>query len=221
MIRMWRRFWSLNMSTHKDNETDDFMEPHGPKKVDASVGYEQSDVKVTGIVVFLTALAIFVAVAGVLSYGIGKVINARMNKEDGPNNKWTKTADVRELGNLPSSPQLQNKIAEITKTFPTPRLQTDDGNQDVVDLHAREDLLLDHYSWVDQSQGKVRIPIERAMELIAQKGLPVAQNVEKAPLMAGDSKPQVDVPLTTGFARTGYEQDQAAAQAAEEKQQHP
>ena len=79
------------------------MEPHGPKDVDASAGYEQSDVKVTGIVVFLTALAIFVAVAGVLSYGIGKVINARMNKEDGPNSKWTKTADVRELGNLPSS----------------------------------------------------------------------------------------------------------------------
>jgi hypothetical protein len=41
-------------------------------------------------------------------------------------------------------------------------------------LHAKEDLLLDNYSWVDQSQGKVRIPIERAMELIAKQGLPVA-----------------------------------------------
>jgi hypothetical protein len=209
------------MPTHKDHQTDDFMEPHGPKEVDASAGYEQSDVKVTGILVFLTALAIFVAVAGVLSYGIGKVINARMNKEDGPNSKWTKTADVRELGNLPSSPQLQNKIAEIAKTFPTPRLQTDDGNQDVMDLHAREDLLLDNYTWVDQSQGKVRIPIERAMELIARKGLPVAPNVEHAPLMAGDSNPKVATPLTNGFTRTGYEQDQAAAQAADEKQQHP
>ena len=119
---------------------------------------------------FLTALAIFVAVAGVLSYGIGKVINTRMDREDGPNSKWTKTADVRALGNLPSSPELQNKMAEITRTFPTPRVQTDDGNQDVADLHAREELPLDNYSWVDQSQGKVRIPIERAMELIAQKG---------------------------------------------------
>src|SRR6266568_2234809 len=191
---MLRRFWSLNMSTHKDDETDSFLEPHGPKEVDASAGYEQSDVKVTGILVFLTALAIFVAVAGVLSYGIGKVINARMNKEDGPNTKWTKTADVRELGNLPSSPQLQNKVAEITKGFPTPRLQTDDGNQDVADLHAREDLLLDNYTWVDQPQGsprRVRIPIERAMELIAQRGLPVAPSVEQAPLMAGDKKPTV------------------------------
>ena len=45
----------------------------------------------TGIVVFLTALGIFVAVTAILCYGIGKVINAEMNKEDGPNTKWTKT----------------------------------------------------------------------------------------------------------------------------------
>jgi hypothetical protein len=210
------------MSTLDHNEPDDkkILGSHGPKEIDASAGYEQTDVKVTGIVVFLTALAIFVAVSGVLSYGIGKVINARMNKEDGPNSKWTKTADVRQLGNLPSSPELQNKVAEITKSFPTPRLQTDDGNQDVTDLHAREDLLLDNYSWVDQSQGKVRIPIERAMELIAQKGLPVAPAVQHAPLMAGDQQPAIAAPLTSGFARTGYEVDQAAAQAAEEKQKH-
>jgi len=210
------------MSTLDHNEPDDkkVLASHGPKEIDASAGYEQTDVKVTGIVVFLTALAIFVAVAGVLSYGIGKVINTRMDREDGPNSKWTKTADVRELGNLPSSPELQNKMAEITRSFPTPRVQTDDGNQDVADLHAREDLLLDNYSWVDQSQGKVRIPIERAMELIAQKGLPVAQNVQQAPLMAGDQKPSISSPLTSGFARTGYELDQAAAQAAEEKQKH-
>ncbi len=116
---------------------------------------------------------------GVLCYGIGKVINAHMNKEDGPNSKWTKTVDVRQLGNLPSNPELQNKMAEMTQTFPTPRVQTDDGNQDVADLHAREDLLLDNYSWVDQSKGKVRIPIERAMELIAQRGLPVAPAVKR------------------------------------------
>ncbi len=208
------------MSSLDHNEPDDerILGSHGPSEVDTSAGYEQSDVKVTGIVVFLTSLAIFVAVCGVLAYGIGKVINARMNKEDGPNSKWTKTADVRELGNLPSSPELQNKIAQITQTFPTPRLQLDDGNQDVADLHAREDLLLDNYTWVDRSQGKVRIPIERAMELIAQRGLPVAPAAPGAQLMAGDTKPTVQVPLTNGFARTAYELDQVAAQQAEEKQ---
>jgi hypothetical protein len=118
---------------------------------------------------------------------------------------------------MPSSPELQNKMAEITQTFPTPRVQYDDGNQDVADLHAREDLLLSNYTWVDESKGTVRIPIERAMELIAQRGLPVAQPVQgqapQAQLMTGDSTPTVPVPLTNGFARTAYEQDLAAQEA--------
>src|ERR1035438_6673771 len=199
------------MPTHNPHEGKDPLRDLGedPDIVDASAGYEKTDVRVTGIVVFLTSLAIFVAVIGALSYGIGEAINSHMAKEDGPNSKWTKTADVRSLGNLPSSPELQHKLAEMTQRFPTPRLQTDDGNQDIMDLHAREDLLLNNYSWADRAQGKVRIPIERAMELIAQRGLPVAPALEHAPLMAGDQEPQVTVPLTNGFARTGYEQAQA------------
>jgi hypothetical protein len=167
----------------------------------------------TGILVFIVAMAIFVVVTAVLCYGIGKVFNARMNREDGPTNKWTKTVDVRQLGNLPSSPALQNKMAEITQSFPTPRVQLDDGNQDVADLHARENILLDNYTWVDQSKGMVRIPIDRAMEIIAQKGLPVAPAAQTEPLMTGDSRPVVTMPLTDGFAPTSYEQDQAATQA--------
>jgi Na+-transporting methylmalonyl-CoA/oxaloacetate decarboxylase gamma subunit len=210
------------MSTLDHNEPEDkkILGSHGPSEIEASAGYEQTDVKVTGIIVFLVSLAILVAVCGIVTYGMGKLINARMNKEDGPNSKWTKTAEIRQLGNLPSSPEMQNKIAEITRTFPTPRVQTDDGNQDVADLHQREDLLLDNYTWVDQSQGKVRIPIERAMQIIAQKGLPVAPSVQQAPLLADESKPAVTAPITNGFARTGYEQDQAATQKAEAKQQH-
>jgi hypothetical protein len=200
------------MSTldHNEPEGEKILASHGPEKVDASLGYERSDVGVTGIVVFVVALAIFVVVGGVLCYGIGKVINARLNKEDGPNSKWTKTVDVRQLGNFPSSPDLQNKVAEMTQSFPTPRVQSDDGNQDVADLHAREDLLLSNYTWVDESKGTVRIPIERAMELIAQRGLPVAQPAQTQANMTGDSTPAVPVPLTNGFARTAFEQEEAA-----------
>jgi hypothetical protein len=146
----------------------------------------------------------------VLAYGVGKVLDARMNKEDGPPSRWAKQVDVRPLGNMPSNPEMQSKLSEMTQNFPTPRVQTDDGNQDVADLHAREDLLLDNYSWADEAHSKVRIPIERAMELIAQRGLPVAKPVEQAPLMTGDKRPVIAVPLTNGFARTSYELEQAA-----------
>jgi hypothetical protein len=209
------------MSTHKPNDPDRHGLGHEsgrePEEIDVSAGYEQSDVRTTGIVVFLTSLGIFVVVTAVLCYGIGKVIFAHLAKEDGPTSKWAKTVDIRQLGNLPNDPEMQNKVAQITQQFPTPRLQTDDGNQEIADLHAREDLLLENYSWADRAQGKVRIPIERAMELIAQQGLPVAPEVEHAPLLTGDLKPALAVPLTNGFAHTGYEHDVAQAEAIEAK----
>jgi hypothetical protein len=198
------------MPQHNDNQ----LPSHGPDEIDASHGYERSDVRVTGIVVFLTALGIFVAVTGVLCYGIGKVINAEMNKEDGPNNHWTKTVDVRQLGNMPNNPELQNKVAALTQEFPTPRLLSDDGDQDVADLHAREDLLLDHYTTIDGQPGKVRIPIERAMEIIAQRGLPVFPPAQTGPIMTGDHTPRVLAPLTTGFARTAYEMERLRDEGA-------
>lgn len=187
---------------------DNQLPPHGPSEIDASHGYERSDVRVTGIVVFLTALAIFVAVSSVLCYGIGKVINAELNKEDGPDTHWTKTVDIRQLGNMPNDPAMQNKVAALVQQFPTPRTQTDDGLQDVANLHAREDLLLEHYTTIDGQSGKVRIPIERAMELIAQRGLPVAPPMQTGPIMTGDHTPRVTIPLTDGFVRTAYEMEQ-------------
>src|SRR5580700_9830606 len=177
------------------------------KQASLREGYEVTDVSVRGIMVFLTGLFISVGVFFVFCFGLGILINNGIKKSDGAPNKWNanSTAQAGKLKNMESNPAAeQQQLQQLTQTFPTPRLQADDGNEDLVNLHAREDLLLDHYSWVDQSQGKVRIPIERAMELIAQRGLLVAPTVQTSPLMTGDSKPTVTVPLTNGFAPTGY-----------------
>ena len=191
-------------------------EPNETEQIDTSSGYERSDARVTGVVVFLVALSIIAVIIGGIAYGLGSWLNARMSKEDGPKNKWAHTMDDRPLGNMASSAEMERTIGATTQRFPMPRVQSDDGNQDIVDLHAREDLLLDNYSWVDQSLGKVRIPIEQAMELMAQRGLPVAAPVEHMQLMTGDERPLVAVPLTDGFARTGYELEQAAASGQKE-----
>ena len=208
------------MSTHNphDSKPDD-REPkfQERKQPDASAGFERSDVRGKGILIFMAAMGVFVVVTAMICYGVGKALFAHMAKEDGPKSKWATTVDVRPLGNMPSSPDLEKKMGELTQLYPTPRLQTDDGMQEIADLHAREDLLLENYSWANRAQGKVRIPIERAMELVAQSGLPVAPPEESAPLLTGDSKPVVAVPLTNGFARTGYELDVARAKAVKDK----
>lgn len=205
------------MPSHNDPGSGHEPENHKPEEVDTSLGYEKKDVNIMGIVVFIVSMFVFVVVTAVVCYGVGKVLNAYLNKEDGPTSKWSRTANIRQLGNMPSNAAMQDKVAQLMQKFPTPRLAVDNGNQNIADLHAREDLLLDHYTWIDRSKGTVRIPIERAMELIAQRGLPVAPPAKSAPLMAGDSKPVITMPLTDGFAPTTFEQEQAKAREVREE----
>jgi hypothetical protein len=173
-------------------------------------GYETTDVKVTGIAVFLAGLFGTVIVFFFFCYGMGKVINNLWIKEDGAPTKWTIAAGAVPAGkgdNLASNPEIEQKqLSQMVSNFPNPRLDIDDGNQATADLHAREDLLLENYTKVDGQPGTIRIPIERAMELIAQRGLPVvSQSTNAAPSLAHAERPELRVPLTTGFARTGFE----------------
>jgi hypothetical protein len=138
---------------------------------------------------------------------MGRVINNGLDRADGPVNKWNAPNQIAPRKAIESNPALeQEQLAKLTQQFPTPRLEVAGGAQDLADLHEREDLLLNYYSWVDQSKGTVRIPIERAMELIAKSGLPVMPPPQQQALMTGDTQPHVQMPLTDGFAPTGYEQ---------------
>ena len=196
----------MTMPTH--NPDDSNLDPREHLN-EASVqeGFEVTDANTGGIIVFLMALFISVGVFFVFCFGMGKVINEGLNRADGPTNKWAAPNQVAPRMQIESNPALeQQQLAKLAQQFPTPRLQLDNGNQDLADLHEREDLLLNYYSWVDRSKGTVRIPIERAMELIAQRGLPVAPAEQQQALMMGDARPTVQMPLTDGFAPTGYEQ---------------
>ena len=57
---------------------------------------------------------------------------------------------------------------------PEPRLQTA-PRQDLIDLRAREASILGSYGWVDRNAGIVRIPIDEAVRLTLERGLPARQ----------------------------------------------
>ena len=70
----------------------------------------------------------------------------------------------------PASP-----FANVRVLPPQPRLQVN-PRQDLLRLRENEKAELDSYGWVDQKNGIVHIPIDRAMDLIAQRGLPARLN---------------------------------------------
>jgi len=54
---------------------------------------------------------------------------------------------------------------------PPPRIQPDPG-ADLQSYRESEQNLLNTYGWVDRQNGVVRMPVDRAMELLLQRGLP-------------------------------------------------
>ena len=72
---------------------------------------------------------------------------------------------------------------EARKLPPEPRLQAN-AVQDLKQMQAEEDRTLSSYGWVDQHKGVVRIPIGRAIDLLAQRGLPAA----RAQIVEGQTK---------------------------------
>jgi len=110
---------------------------------------------------------------------------------------------------------------------PRPRLQTQ-PHLELQDYCAVQQKEVSTYGWVNQESGVVRIPVDRAMELILAKGLPARSTAEASgpasftnvapPTVAGET----DVEGQCGYLAepTLADQERAAAdekRAAEEK----
>lgn len=77
---------------------------------------------------------------------------------------------------------------------PEPRIQASPST-DLRELRIYENDVLEKYSWIDKSKGRVGIPIDRAMDLIAQRGIPP----QKAPASLNLFEPRA------GSRMTGFE----------------
>lgn len=76
---------------------------------------------------------------------------------------------------------LQEEIdRQRTQGPPEPRLQPD-PNLDMRQMRAEEDALLSSYGWSDKASGTVRIPIDRAMDMLAARGMGTTAAAPVAP----------------------------------------
>jgi hypothetical protein len=123
--------------------------PHGPE-----VHHEERDVDVRAIFGFGLGL---IAVAVVIHVAVWLLFMYL--------SRGATTATVRAY---PLAVGQENRLP------PEPRLQAN-PRQDLLDLRAAEDALLNGYHWVDRNAGVVRIPIGEAMRLTLERGLPARQ----------------------------------------------
>ena len=121
------------------------------KKVDGR-GHETSDASLKAAALLMLMTLGFVVVGVVSMYFLyGAVIEYHASKD------------------APPSP-LESSRAPFTG----PRLQVAPP-MDMDEMKAAENELLDSYDWIDREAGIVRIPIDRAIGLLAERGLPKSQ----------------------------------------------
>ena len=130
-------------------------------------GHEPNTLVVKGLVLFAVVL---VAVGVVVEFSLGFVMNDFSREE-------------KNLEAL-APPLLSDKSA----TFPAPQLQQEPP-VDLIKFKQTELDRLNGYGWVDQKAGIVHIPIDRAIEIVAKKGLPpIAAPAEKSATGSADAK---------------------------------
>jgi hypothetical protein len=103
---------------------------------------------------------------------------------------------VLELRDRASDKVLSPSVAaNLARTPPEPRLEPlplAPGQR----LRAEEDAILTSYAWVDQKAGFARIPIDRALEILVQRGLPPSK-----PMPPGAAPMAPPPPAAPGGAR--------------------
>ena len=137
---------------------------HEPK---SGAGFERQDLSSHSVFVFLAGLAVMLVLVGFLVAGIYHYLDAQQRAHQPVQNPLlpAASADTRSLNYGKTEEQIKT-------TFPEPRLESTERTE-INDFRMREELTMNSYGWVDEKAGTVRIPIERAMQLVAERGLPV------------------------------------------------
>jgi hypothetical protein len=143
-------------------------------------GYERSDIGVAGVLYFLLGLAASCLLVYFVVDGLYHFLDKRSEAEQAPVNPLVTNApaDTRRIAN--DYPQ---------SAFPNPRLETDERGQ-LNGIRLKEEETLATYDYIDKSAGTVRIPIDRAMDLIAQRGLPTRTQAATTAAPTAQPKPE-------------------------------
>lgn len=125
--------------------SDHARPPHEPAEFDA-------EIHVRAVFLALAGLALLVALSFAGVFGFSRVLKARSIERD--------------PAPLP--------VAEANQPRPRPRAALQASPPAEMAKFAREEeAALTSWAWVDRENGVVQIPVDRALEIVAERGLPV------------------------------------------------
>ena len=181
------------------------MDDFKPQTYDESVkkGHDVSEVSTSGAAIALVSLAL----AGALTFGIATLLITGLQKFEtyeyptqltetqkdmkmeraGPENRAElkkalekKQLDQEEISRAPELYSREDVEKHLARTFPAPRLQYDDVLEMQIFRESEEHWLA---SSGQSANGTIHIPVDHAMDLVVQQGLPQASSPFVAPTL--------------------------------------
>jgi hypothetical protein len=130
-------------------------------------GFEREDMSPAGVMYFMVGLAIVAVLIHFIVTAMYRYLDSYDQTHQAPMNPMAVKTGVD-----PRTMTFHEAEGQMQKTFPAPVLE-DNERQQFGALVEKQDEVLASYDWVDQKNGVVRIPIDKAMDLLAERGLPV------------------------------------------------
>ncbi|MBZ5539174.1 MAG: hypothetical protein LAN61_01515 [Acidobacteriia bacterium] len=121
------------------------------------VAFEPRDVKVSIVMKFLLYMGIAIGVVYLICLGVYRTMTEQRAVSDTP----PPAVRMGQPAPMPPEPRLQGVPGHET-----------DAQQDLRDERAADNRELAETRWVDEKAGIAQIPVEDAMKIIAEKGLP-------------------------------------------------
>ncbi|TNF71888.1 MAG: hypothetical protein EP299_10665 [Acidobacteria bacterium] len=151
------------MSEHEHNQVNG----SGDKPLDR-------DLNLKGILLFSLGIVLLMVVATAAMYFFTVEVSDRDKARDAPPTPILQEAIDEGVPLVPPDPRLQPQPRATTGLVDrgiSPDRETA-PNEEMRRFLAEEEQDLASYGWVDEGNGIARIPIDRAMELIVEQGLP-------------------------------------------------
>ncbi len=137
-------------------------EPHQPSPT-GDGNQDDSDVNIRGVLIFGLGLGVLIFVVSAVLWWLHGYLASREKSARAP---------------LPGPAAERPRLPQDLDKIPEPRLQADEA-LDLERQRALEEAQLRAYGWIERAAGVVQIPIERAMDLLAQPGALPARPAEK------------------------------------------
>ena len=145
----------------------------------SDAGFEHEDLSPQGVFYFMGGVAVLGVVIYFILIGMYRFLDNYDRTHQPAANPMAATTGVD-----PRTMNYKQILDQAQQTFPKPVLEHSEQTQYLEELKKQNEVL-GSYDWVDEKNGVVRIPIDRAIDLVAQRGLPVVSEADAARAATG------------------------------------